>query len=190
MLVEHLAALTPRAVQALAGLLSDKSGYVRLKAAKDILNRSSVGGGREPVPGAPLLIRINLGCDAPADATQSQSLEIAPQRREPPPVSVSNASDITDLDLDCPELSTVLTSNESSIEQKIPSDINILGLDENASQLAEKQLGGQKSRNGRMGGSLPHDSFPKVRAEDATEELAFTGEGKDEAGSRFDDLEL
>src|SRR5215472_5459122 len=57
MLVEHLAALTPRAVKTLAGLLSHKSGYIRLKAAKDILNRNAVGMGREPVGGAPLLIR-------------------------------------------------------------------------------------------------------------------------------------
>src|SRR6516164_3074331 len=49
MLVEHLAALTPRAVQTLAGLLSDKSGYIRLKAAKDILNRNGLGVSKEPM---------------------------------------------------------------------------------------------------------------------------------------------
>jgi hypothetical protein len=191
MLVERLAALTPRAVQALAGSLDDKSGYIRLKAAKDILNRNGVGVAPEPVCGAPLLIRINLGSDAPArDAPQSQSPEIAPQRKKSPPISVANASDINNLSLDDPEPPTSLPTTESALEPQMRSDVNNFSQDENDLQVAEKQPGGQKSRNKISAGSPTHDFFPKVRAEDATEELELEGEGKEEAGSRFDELDL
>ena len=57
----QLASLTPRAIQCLAGLLTNKSGYIRLEAAKDILNRNGVGAAAEPQRGQPLIVRINLG---------------------------------------------------------------------------------------------------------------------------------
>ena len=47
MVIEHLSALTPRAIQTLTGLLTNKSGYIRLEAAKDILNRTGVGAARD-----------------------------------------------------------------------------------------------------------------------------------------------
>jgi hypothetical protein len=150
MLVEHLAALTPRAVQTLAGLLSDKSGYIRLKAAKDILNRNGPSVSKEPTQTGQLMVDINI----------RKHDQVG--RKESPPISVANASNITDLDLDGPEPPTVLPSNESSVEPQLPSDINNLSLDDNASQLAEKQPGGQKSRNKIRVGTPAHDFFPKV----------------------------
>lgn len=64
----QLASLTPAAIQTLAGLLSNKSGYIRLEAAKDILNRNGVGASSEPVRAAPLVVRINLSAAAAAGA--------------------------------------------------------------------------------------------------------------------------
>ena len=177
MLVEHLAALTPRAVQTLARLLSDKSGYVRLKAAKDILNRNGPGVSKEPTQTGQLVVDINIRRHDQVGRTES------------PPISVANASDITDLDLDGPEPPTVLPSNESSVEPQLPSDINNLSLDDNASQLAEKQPGGQKSRNKIRVGSIPHNFSPKVRGEDVSRVLELEDEGIEEKGSRFDDLD-
>jgi phage terminase small subunit len=61
LVIQHLQALTPRAVQALSGLLTNKSGYIRLEAAKDILDRNGVGTSQEQLRTQPLVIRINLG---------------------------------------------------------------------------------------------------------------------------------
>ena len=58
---QQLASLTPRAIQTLAGLLTNKSGYIRLEAAKDILNRNGVGADRNTSIGSPLLISIKIG---------------------------------------------------------------------------------------------------------------------------------
>jgi len=91
MLVEHLAALTPRAVQTLARLLSDKSGYIRLKAAKDILNRNGLGVSKEPMQTGQLVVNINI----------RKHDQVG--RKNAPPISTANASDINDLSLDDPE---------------------------------------------------------------------------------------
>ena len=91
MLVEHLAALTPRAVQTLARLLSDKSGYIRLKAAKDILNRNGPGVSKEPTQTGQLVVDINIRKHDQVGRTDT------------PPISTANASDINDLSLDDPE---------------------------------------------------------------------------------------
>lgn len=178
MLVEHLAALTPRAVQTLARLLSDKSGYIRLKAAKDILNRNGPGVSKEPTQTGQLVVDINI----------RKHDQVG--RKESPPISVANASENTDLDLDGPEPPTVLPSNESSVEPQLPSDINNLSLDDNASQLAEKQPGGQKSRNKNRVGSIPHNFSPKVRGEDVSRVLELEDERIEQSGSRSDDLDL
>jgi hypothetical protein len=66
--MQHLSALQPKAVQTLAGLLSNRSGYIRLEAAKDILNRTGVGLGNEPMRMQPLNVRINLAVAAPVAA--------------------------------------------------------------------------------------------------------------------------
>jgi len=57
----HLSSLTPRAISTLAGLLSNRSGYIRLEAAKDILNRTGVGLQHDRGNTSPLLISINIG---------------------------------------------------------------------------------------------------------------------------------
>ena len=61
MVIKHLSALTPRAIQTLAGLLTNKSGYIRSEAAKDILNRTGVGAARDGGNTSPLLISIQIG---------------------------------------------------------------------------------------------------------------------------------
>ena len=61
MVIKYLSALTPRAIQTLAGLLTNKSGYIRLEAAKDILNRTGVGAARDGSNTSPLLISIQIG---------------------------------------------------------------------------------------------------------------------------------
>jgi hypothetical protein len=129
MLVEHLAALTPRAVQTLARLLSDKSGYIRLKAAKDILNRNGLGVSKEPMQTGQLVVNINI----------RKHDQVG--RRVSPPPSAANTGDINELDLDGLCEPTNQPTSDNSLEPQMRSDINSLSLDENASQLAEKQPG-------------------------------------------------
>ena len=65
----HLSALTPKAIQTLGSLLSTGSPYVRLEAAKDILDRNGVGTSHEPPRSQQLVVNINLGdVSAPAAA--------------------------------------------------------------------------------------------------------------------------
>jgi hypothetical protein len=61
LVMQQLASLQPRAVQTIAGLLTNKSGYIRLEAAKDILNRMGVGAARDGSNTSPLLISIQIG---------------------------------------------------------------------------------------------------------------------------------
>jgi hypothetical protein len=61
LVMQQLSSLQPRAVQTLAGLLTNKSGYIRLEAAKDILNRMGVGASRDAGNTSPLLISIQIG---------------------------------------------------------------------------------------------------------------------------------
>ena len=56
----HLASMTPRAIQTLGNLLNTGSPYVRLEAAKDILDRNGVGTSREPPKSSQLVVNINL----------------------------------------------------------------------------------------------------------------------------------
>jgi hypothetical protein len=56
----HLNSLTPKAIQTLSHLLSNGSPYVRLEAAKDILDRNGVGTSREPPKSSQLVVNINL----------------------------------------------------------------------------------------------------------------------------------
>ncbi len=56
----HLNSLTPKAIQTLAHLLSNGSPYVRLEAAKDVLDRNGVGTSREPPKSSQLVVNINL----------------------------------------------------------------------------------------------------------------------------------
>jgi len=56
----HLNSLTPKAIQTLGALLNTGSAYVRLEAAKDILDRNGVGTSREPPRSQQLVVNINL----------------------------------------------------------------------------------------------------------------------------------
>ena len=52
--------MTPKAIQTLAALLNTGSPYVRLEAAKDILDRNGVGTAHEPPRSQQLVVNINL----------------------------------------------------------------------------------------------------------------------------------
>ena len=60
-IMSQLQALTPKALATLSALLSNKSAYVRLDAAKDVLNRNAVGIDRDKSNTPPLLISIKIG---------------------------------------------------------------------------------------------------------------------------------
>jgi hypothetical protein len=64
MAAAQLQSLTPQAIQTLGHLLNNGSPYVRLEAAKDVLDRNGVGTSREPPRSAQLVVNINL---SPAD---------------------------------------------------------------------------------------------------------------------------
>jgi hypothetical protein len=90
MVIQHLSALTPRAIQTLAGLLTNKSGYIRLEAAKDILNRNGVGLAHAPGAASGFSVHIQIGNQVvvtsgrPAGETFENSLghEIEPGGRK------------------------------------------------------------------------------------------------------------
>jgi hypothetical protein len=60
MATAHLNSLTPKAIQTLNALLTAGSPYVRLEAAKDVLDRNGVGTSREPPKSSQLVVNINL----------------------------------------------------------------------------------------------------------------------------------
>ena len=58
---QKLRSLTPKAVATLEALLSSKSTYVRLDAAKDVLTRNGIGTQRDGASTTPMLINIQIG---------------------------------------------------------------------------------------------------------------------------------
>jgi hypothetical protein len=72
----HLNALTPKAIQTLASLLSTGSPYVRLEAAKDILDRNGVGTAHEPPRSQQLVVNINLSPITHGDVTPPVVLDV------------------------------------------------------------------------------------------------------------------
>ena len=96
---QHLSSLTPKAIQTLNSLLTAGSPYVRLEAAKDILDRNGVGTSREPPKSSQLVVNINLsGSSAPALA-HAPLLDIettTPQRGdEVPPLENSGTTSVS-----------------------------------------------------------------------------------------------
>ena len=80
MMQAHLQSLTPQAISTLQALLSNKSGYIRLEAAKDILNRNGIGTTHEAPKAQQLVVNINLEpAQAAADAKQTLVLDVTPQ---------------------------------------------------------------------------------------------------------------
>jgi hypothetical protein len=72
----HLNALTPKAIQTLAALLNTGSPYVRLEAAKDILDRNGVGTAHEPPRSQQLVVNINLSPSTAGDVTPPVVLDV------------------------------------------------------------------------------------------------------------------
>jgi hypothetical protein len=58
---QKLQSVTPKAVAALEGLLTSKSAYIRLDAAKDVLTRNGIGTQRDGASTTPMLINIQIG---------------------------------------------------------------------------------------------------------------------------------
>src|SRR5215472_10069596 len=52
--------LTPRAIRTIAGLLTNKSGYIRLDAAKEVLKANGIGQSKDSAAAQPLLISIQI----------------------------------------------------------------------------------------------------------------------------------
>jgi hypothetical protein len=57
----QLQSLTPKAVATLKALLTSKSAYIRLDAAKEVLTRNGIGTQRNGASTAPLIIDIQIG---------------------------------------------------------------------------------------------------------------------------------
>ena len=92
----HLNALTPKAIQTLAALLNTGSPYVRLEAAKDILDRNGVGTAHEPPRSQQLVVNINLSPSTAGDVTPPVVLDvdaIADDVSETRALENSNSSD-------------------------------------------------------------------------------------------------
>lgn len=53
--------IIPSAIKTIAGLLTRKSGYIRLDAAKEILCVNGIGQSRDAAAAQPLLISIQIG---------------------------------------------------------------------------------------------------------------------------------
>ena len=85
---QKLATLSPQAINTLGKLLTHKSGYIRLEAAKDILNRNGIGTEQRQQQHQPVLIRINLDAAKPPDETMITYHGVQDK----------NVSDIKDLD--------------------------------------------------------------------------------------------
>jgi hypothetical protein len=71
-----LASLTPKAISTIAGILTNKSGYIRLEAAKDILNRNGVGVQKDGASTQPLVISIKIGGREQGPASGPEAPEI------------------------------------------------------------------------------------------------------------------
>ena len=72
----HLNSLTPKAIQTLNSLLTAGSPYVRLEAAKDILDRNGVGTAHEPPRSQQLVVNINLSPSTAGDVTPPVVLDV------------------------------------------------------------------------------------------------------------------
>lgn len=73
---QHLSSLTPKAIQTLNSLLTAGSPYVRLEAAKDILDRNGVGTSREPPKSSQLVVNINLSAPNASTNTVPNTVDV------------------------------------------------------------------------------------------------------------------
>jgi phage terminase small subunit len=75
-LYQQLQSLTPKAVATLEALLSNKSAYIRLDAAKDILNRNGISAQHDRISSQPLSAIINLDVPKPPETSESSATTI------------------------------------------------------------------------------------------------------------------
>jgi hypothetical protein len=136
MVIEHLSALTPRAIQTLAALLANKSGYIRLGAAKDILNRTGVGLQRNTDAHSAFSVHIQIGDQTlqlgrpvggmetttallPPIDPGGRKTEVAEEARSPahnffPKVSPARVSEVLNLDVEPESIPGI--ENHGSVE--------------------------------------------------------------------------
>lgn len=74
-----LAALAPAAVVRMGKLINNRSGYVALETARDILTRNSIGVLKEAPKTQPLVININLGVPARRDVVIDGNVVVSPE---------------------------------------------------------------------------------------------------------------
>ena len=67
---EMIDGAAPEAISTIRKLLKNKSGYVRLEAARDILDRAGVGNQKTGPAPAGLVVNINLDAAAPTPAIE------------------------------------------------------------------------------------------------------------------------
>ena len=104
----QLQSLTPQAIQTLGHLLNNGSPYVRLEAAKDVLDRNGVGTSREPPRSAQLIVNINLSPQIAADTSPPLVLE-----HETLPVAAAPEGDLENSD---PSHSSTSSAHDFSLE--------------------------------------------------------------------------
>jgi len=142
----HLNSLTPKAIQTLNSLLSTGSAYVRLEAAKDILDRNGVGTSREPPRSQQLVVNINLqpSTHALLDVTSSAVLDDGTPSTVEEKVPLENPG---------PLLPSTSPAHDFSLGVPDGSEglSNPLGIRNEADLEAEKDLG--KERGAAGGGS-------------------------------------
>ncbi len=132
----HLAALSPRAIATLGQLLNTGSPYVRLEAAKDILDRNGVGTSREPPKSSQLVVNINLSATHAAPATQAivldadeTSLDVGEtEALENSNLSLPSTSPTHDFSAEVPEISEAV-AKPLDLELEPESDVQESPLD-------------------------------------------------------------
>jgi hypothetical protein len=125
----QLQSLTPQAIQTLGHLLNNGSPYVRLEAAKDVLDRNGVGTSREPPRSAQLVVNINLSPQIAGDTSPPLVLEHAAL-----PQPVSEEGDLENSD---PLLSSTSSAHDFSPEAS-HEDFSLEVLDSRISKPVER----------------------------------------------------
>ena len=108
--------MTPKAIQTLAALLNTGSPYVRLEAAKDILDRNGVGTAHEPPRSQQLVVNINLSPSTAGDVTPPVVLDVD-----------ANADDVS-------EEGALENSDPSHSSTSSPHDFSLEVLDDSVSR--------------------------------------------------------
>jgi hypothetical protein len=168
LVMQHISALTPKAVQTLSGLLTAKSSYIRLEAAKDILNRTGVGVDQQPLRAQPLLIRINLGTGQQGHSADTN------------PVVIENTEQHQSLSLQDPMIDNHGTVQETPAAQGQVrhGDAEAAAAQGQLSNGLEKEPGGPKREQLLLRASPAHDFSSEVPAHDFSPKVSAASVSK------------